>query len=288
MGAEPLVVVYQVTNAANGKRYIGYTGRGLVNRKRGHLRDAAAGKGHALHRAIRKYGPENFTFHVLGDFGDDEDLAKVYEVETIAKYKPEYNLSYGGDGGTLHKTSREKIGAANRGRKMPPSHSEKRRAYLTGKKHTLETRAKMSAVQKGHPPTRTGPIPEGVRLKISAANKGQVPWIAGKKHTEVTRAKMSAWQRGRVLPDEHRKSISEARRRAWAANREGYLSAVREAVKAGQEARKIRVKCLDDGCVFAGCSDADRHYGFRVGTVSRVLKGTIKNRTGMTFAYDGA
>ncbi len=283
MSTASQVVVYKATNLVNGHFYIGYTGRGLARREKAHRNIADQHKGHRLHRAIAKYGHDKFVFEVMADFDGDEDLAKLYECEAIAKYRPEYNLTYGGEGGTLAEESRKKIGDANRGRKMPPSHGEKRRAFLTGRKHTSETKAKMSAVQKGHAPTRTGPIPPETKAKISAANKGRAPWTTGKNHSAETRAKMSAWQIGRKLPDEHRASISAARKEAWKNNREAHLSAARAAAKKGQEARKLAVRCVDDGRIFAGCSDADRFYGFRIGTVSRVVKGTIKNNTGLTF-----
>jgi len=281
---EPLVVVYQVTNRVNGHRYIGYTARGLKKREKAHRTTARSGATkYLLHKALRKYGDENFVFEVMADFQDDEELAKVYECEAIAAYKPEYNLTYGGEGGTLAEESRKKIGDANRGRKMPPSHGEKRRAYLTGRKHTSATKAKMSVAQKGHAPTRTGPVDAATRAKISTANRGKMPWTHGKNHSAETKAKMSAWQVGRKLPDAHRENISRARRDSWVSSREKYLPAVRAAAKAGQEARKLPVQCVEDGRIFAGCSDADRFYGYRIGLVSRIVKGTIPNKTGRTF-----
>ena len=277
------VVVYKATNVLNGHFYIGYTARGLQAREKAHRQTANSGQGHRLHRAMRKYGHENILFEVMADFDGDEDLAKLYECEAIAKYKPEYNLSYGGEGGSLAEESRKKIGDANRGRKMPPSHGEKRRAFLTGRKHTEETKEKIRAAQKGRAPTRTGPLSEAVRAKISAANKGQIPWTAGKKHSLQTRARMSAWQIGRKLPEEHRARISEARKEAWKGSREKYLAAAQNAVKKALEKRKIPVRCVEDGRVFEGCSDADRFYSFRIGWTSRLLKGTVKNTTGRTF-----
>lgn len=277
---EPLVIVYQATNLVNGHRYIGYTARGLSKRERAHR----TRPGSLLHSAMRKYGHENIVFEVLADFQGDEELAKAYECEAIAAYKPEYNLTYGGEGGTLAEESRKKIGAANRGRKMPPSHGEKRRAFLTGRKHTEEAKAKISAANRGKPsPLRGVPLTAETRAKISAANKGQVPWTAGRGHSPETRAKMSAWQIGRKLPDSHRASISKARKDAWETSREKYLPVVRAAAAKAQAARKLSVRCVEDGVIFPGCSDADRYYGYRVGTVSRIVKGTIKNTTGRTF-----
>jgi len=276
-----MVVVYKATNLVNGHFYIGYTGRGLKGREKAHRYTAKGGKGHRLHRAIAKYGQDNFVFEVVADFDGDEDLAKLYECEAIAKYQPEYNLTYGGEGGTLAEESRKKIGDANRGRKMPPSHGEKRRAFLTGRKHTEETKARMSAVQKGHAPTRTGPIPDDVRAKISAANKGQIPWTAGKNHSPETRAKMSAWQVGRKLTNAHRESISEARKALI--QTDAMKAACAANIAKAAAAKKLAVQCVEDDRTFEGCSDADRFYGFRTGLVSRIVKGTVRNNTGLTF-----
>lgn len=287
LAAEPQVVVYKASNLVNGHFYIGYTARGLAARERAHRTVANGAKNtkkYPLHLAVKKYGQENFVFEVMADFQGDEKLARLYECEAIAAYKPEYNLTYGGEGGTLHESSRKKISDANRGRKMPPSHAEKRRAYLTGRKHTAEAKEKIRLANIGRPSPSKGVSPSAeTRAKISAANKGQVPWTKGKKHKIETRAKMSAWQVGRKLPDEHRANISEARRQAWKNNRATYLPLVRAAAKAGQAARKLRVRCVDDGRVFDGCSDADRFYGYRIGLVSRIVKGTVKNNTGKTF-----
>lgn len=278
---EPLVLVYKATNLVNGHFYIGYTGRGLKQRERQHRHGRGANAVSLLRRAIEKYGQENFSFEVMADFGDDEELAKAYECEAIAAYKPEYNLSYGGEGGTLAESSRKKIGDANRGRKMPLSHGEKRRAFLTGRKHTEETKAKMRAVQKGHAPTRTGPIPEDVRRKISAANKGQVPWITGKTHSEATKAKIRS-ARWSHTPESIAR-IKTARREVWKNPTEAMTGAAKANVVKALAARKIGVRCVEDGLVFPGGSDADRHYGYRVGLVSRILKGSVKNNTGRTF-----
>lgn len=282
MSAEPLVIVYKATNLVNGKFYIGYSGRGLKKREKGHRADARAGKGNLLHAAMRKYGHENIVFEVMADFGDDEELAKLYECEAIAKYKPEYNLTYGGEGGTLHPDSRKKIGDANRGRKMPPSHGEKRRAYMTGRKLSAEHRAKIGAGQLGRTGWNKGrATSEETKQKLRAANKGQVPWIKGVGHSEETKAKIRA-ARWNHTP-ESLERISVSRRIAWENRTEAMLDAVRSAQKKALEKRRIKVRCEDDGLSFSGCSEADRFYGFRVGTVSRIVKGTIVNKTGKTF-----
>lgn len=277
------VVVYRARNLMNGKSYIGYTGRGLKQREKQHRYTAnGTGEPYLLHQAIRKYGQENFVFEVVMDFEGDEDLAKVFEWEAISKWKPEYNLTYGGEGGTLPESTRKKIGDANRGRKMPPSHHDKRVAFLTGRKHTDETKLKMSAVQAGHPGyTKGRPLSEETRRKLSEANKGQVPWTAGKTHSEETKAKIRAqrWSHSQ----ESLQKIAEARKQAWAAPSEAMIAAVKANNRKAIASRMLPVRCVEDGQVFLSSSDADRYYGFPVGRVSRIVKGAIKNNTGLTF-----
>ena len=60
-------LIYKVTNLVNGKCYIGQTINGLVKRKRQHLGYVRRGKRYTFHKAIRKYGEENFEWEVLED-----------------------------------------------------------------------------------------------------------------------------------------------------------------------------------------------------------------------------
>jgi len=149
----------------NGHRYIGFTTQGLEIRRSQHVK-AARGQQtqYKFQRAMAKYGVGSFSFRVLGDFGDDEDLAKVYEMEAIAGYRPEYNLSFGGDGGSMPPEVRAKISANRKGypgtwlgKKFSEEHRARISKSLTGSKHpwarfkSVEARRKTSESLKGHP-----------------------------------------------------------------------------------------------------------------------------------------
>jgi len=154
-------VVYQARNLVNGHRYIGFTARGLAQRERQHRNRANRGEGWRLHAAMRKYGHENIVFEVMGNFAADVDLALVYEEEAIAAYRPEYNMSAGGEG--------------VKGPLSP------------------ESLASFRAKRAGVPSYRKGrPLTEEHKAKIRAANKGQVPWSKGKKQSVETREKIRA------------------------------------------------------------------------------------------------
>lgn len=270
----------------NDKTYIGYTARGLAVRKYQHLWVARKGKGMYFHAAIRKHGAENFVFEVLGEFGDDEDLAKVYEVEAIAAYKPEYNLSYGGEGGSLRESSRKKIGEANsrrvitdeirknigdaqRGLKRSAETRAKLRAAGLGRKHSAETVQKMREVC-GHPTS------DEARKKMSIARKGRASPAKGKKWSAEARLKVSLARKGLPSPrkgstitDEHKQKI-------------------RAGVLANPPSREVRSKpvwCLTDGLTFKSTGEADRFYGLPKGSVARIARGQNESKLGLRFEY---
>lgn len=93
-------MIYIATNKINGKRYVGKTDTTLDKRWYKHNKDVEYGSQRHFHRAIRKYGKENFTFELLEDCSSE--LNNEREVFWIAELKPEYNMTKGGDGGWIH------------------------------------------------------------------------------------------------------------------------------------------------------------------------------------------
>lgn len=91
--------IYKVTNLCNGKCYVGFTRETLHRRLRGHIRSARLEKERHtyLHKAIRKYGEENFIIESLEE-GEAKHLLSVRENHWITEIQPEYNLTLGGEG----------------------------------------------------------------------------------------------------------------------------------------------------------------------------------------------
>lgn len=252
---EPKVIVYQARNLVNGKRYIGVTKQGLHNRQRSHRNEARLGRGNLLHKAMRKYGQENFVFGILADFEDDYELAKVYEWEMISKHRPEYNLTAGGEGGTLHASTRALLSAARKGRKL-----------------SAETRARISEGQRNRPPPseETREKMRQARLGVPMAPEQRAKMI-GRKDSAETRAKKAAAQTGRpptkgrtgqpVLEETKVKISQTLKQRGWQDTPARIASRARTGASAASEARKIPVQCLDDGNVFESVKDAAKFYG---------------------------
>lgn len=89
--------IYLSTNTVNGNRYVGKTKNSIKSRLKGHFYDARHESQTVFAKAIRKYGESAFTIEVLEE--TSEDLLNEREIFFIAKLKPEYNMTKGGEGG---------------------------------------------------------------------------------------------------------------------------------------------------------------------------------------------
>ena len=88
-------LIYQITNLANGKIYIG-------KHETFNIEDNYFGSGKYLKRAIKKHGLENFEFKILIDLKNREEmnlLEKMVVTEEFCKRDDVYNIKVGGDGG---------------------------------------------------------------------------------------------------------------------------------------------------------------------------------------------
>ena len=92
-----MAIVYIAKNTLNGGEYIGCTKGSMARRRYVHERDARLGRGQgAFPKALRKHGPEAFTWSVHKEFATRED-ALVEEVRLINERRPRYNSTKGGE-----------------------------------------------------------------------------------------------------------------------------------------------------------------------------------------------
>lgn len=149
--------IYIITNTTNENFYIGKTKKSIEDRFIEHKYSAKIGSDYYLHRAIRKYGEENFRIDQL-EFLVDENLSGEREKFWIHELKPDYNMTSGGEGGdywkgkTFSEEHRYKLGKSFRGKKRPPMSMEQRekiRQANLGKKASDQTKLKMSNTRKG-------------------------------------------------------------------------------------------------------------------------------------------
>lgn len=94
-------IVYRITFKSTGKSYIGYTGKGILERMHKHMTNACSGIDSHFYKALRLYGISDCIFETLFS-SDDKSEALNKEAELIEKFntiKNGYNIATGGSGG---------------------------------------------------------------------------------------------------------------------------------------------------------------------------------------------
>lgn len=97
------MIIYVITNSTSGKRYVGKTTKTLAERWMGHV-GVAPRSDVPLARAIRKYGPDDFTMEVLEECCtlDELNAREIYWIAELDTYAGRgYNATPGGDGNSF-------------------------------------------------------------------------------------------------------------------------------------------------------------------------------------------
>lgn len=94
--------VYKIENLINGKKYIGKS-ENIQHRFRNHKSESFNPKSNAydtaIHRAIRKYGLENFSFDVIEECETEElNAREIYWIDYYQSFGNGYNMTKGGEG----------------------------------------------------------------------------------------------------------------------------------------------------------------------------------------------
>jgi group I intron endonuclease len=130
-------------NKINGKMYVGSTQRSLKIRFQRHVAKSKEKSLSSLHKAIRKYGEENFEIRIIEEYTTRKTMlaAEIEWIEYFNTYKSNYgyNDTSGGDGGNT-----------NGGKKFSEEWKEKISKSLTGKKLSEEHVKSLSESHKGN------------------------------------------------------------------------------------------------------------------------------------------
>lgn len=166
-------IIYKITNTLNNKIYIGKHQTENIN-------DSYFGSGVSLKKGIKKYGKEFFIKEILFIFNTENEMnlkEKELVTERFINRRDTYNKSLGGEGG----------------------------ANFKGKKHTNETKQKLSKLSKGRI------LSEETREKISEGNRKRVV-------SESTKLKLSEKAKLRFQNEESRKKHSDLMKQYYIKN----------------------------------------------------------------------
>lgn len=114
----------------SGKSYVGKTTQELETRWRRHISRAKNGSVSAIHNAIRKYGPSQFSLQVLSTAKNEQELNNLERVWIILLRSNicgiGYNMTSGGEHAIFSDEVRAKMSAAQKGVPKAPISDEHR------------------------------------------------------------------------------------------------------------------------------------------------------------------
>lgn len=180
--------VYLIKNLTNGKSYVGQSKQNDIhtrwNSHKSRSKKEKKSGCSAMNAAFQKYGVENFSFNIICVCFDEDRLEyEKFYIKHFNTVSPNgYNLTDGGESPVMSAVTREKMRNVN-----------------IGRKHTDETRMRMSIAQ------RTSVL---CIEKLRILNKNQ----KGKTYTEERKRKMSESRKGIPKSEEHRRKISQAKK----------------------------------------------------------------------------
>jgi len=219
------MLIYLITNAANGKLYVGQTNKhSAEDRLVQHFGASRRGGMQLICRAIRKHGEQSFTIQVLARGATRDDLNRLERQYIAALRTTDPSIGYNQTSGGVATVNEGPLSPEHR-RKISETQKANPNRAMLGRKHSPESIAAMSASKKGKPKTddhrrklsqsitgsRPNVSPE-VRAKRSEAMKGNTRGL-GYKHTPDELAKISAaskgnkFRQGSTLSPEHRAAL---------------------------------------------------------------------------------
>lgn len=161
--------IYLIANIKNKKQYVGITKFSIEERFSQHVK-----RGFLLTEAIQKYGEQNFWIQLIEEV---ESAERAYELEMyyIKEYNTKvpngYNITDGGDGIFRWEPSEEYRKECSE--RVKQLHNEKK-VGMYGKKHTEETKKKMSDSLRGNQNCLGRILSEDTKSKISSSHKGKI------------------------------------------------------------------------------------------------------------------
>lgn len=277
--------IYITTNNINKKKYIGQKKIDENGKWKNYL-----GSGRAFKEALEKYGKENFTRKIVAYAYSAEELNKLEE-EWVEKCnavedRKYYNLVNGGGtvtGLKLSDETRKKLSIrfSGKGNYFYGKRFYKEENGFYGRKHTQESKKKMSEAHKGKEPWNKGKtniyskevieklrnaklgkkLSKSHKANIRKAQSGENHPMFGKKHSLETRRKISEARKGQPSPRKGVKLSEETKAKLSQS-------------KKGQGTKKVI--CITTNKIFDSIKEAAEFYDCNKSSITQCCKGKRK------------
>ena len=173
-------IIYKVTSPS-GKIYIGQTSKSLEERWNGHCNQARYGSNLLLHRAIRKYGAQNFKKEIVSiceslEKACTEEMQFIELYDCICDTGKGYNMTKGGEGNPMSDLTKSKLSQANKGQ-IPWSKGKKLGPFSSEHKRKLSDAHKGKTLSAKH------------KKQISESVTGENNGFYNRKHNKENRVK---------------------------------------------------------------------------------------------------
>lgn len=143
------MLIYIAVNKINGKSYVGQTINSLNKRRNKHNAAASSRCDNMyFHKALRKYGKDNFTWIILHDDITTIDFLNQLEIFYIGfynTYNNGYNLNAGGNNAIPTEESRRKMSKAHEGVSLSTHHRKQISIANTGRNNPMYGRSGINA-----------------------------------------------------------------------------------------------------------------------------------------------
>lgn len=201
------IIVYLTTNKISGKKYIG--SHEIISSNDNYL-----GSGKLILKALKKYGADNFERKILGECSSKKE-AYLLEEKYISQYNTlspyGYNISPKGGHrakNSLSNETKKKISQSISGENHP---NFGKPSWMKGKKHSEESKLKMSKSKKGKATWNKGiKMKEESKEKLRMSLSGELHPNFGKHLSDETKKKIGKAHKGKKVSNETKKKMSDS------------------------------------------------------------------------------
>lgn len=216
--------IYKITNAVNGKVYIGQTSKTIEERFAAHIKKAKQHTNRYLYDAMNHYGYDKFKVSKIEECDDSLlDEREKYWIARLNCIMPNgYNMTEGGGGGDTwtnnpHKEETAmKLIVANRGKKRSKEFCDNLSKRFKGRKGSSDASKRAAETRKQHIIEQCGYSSWEERVKYQKDLNRLFRNRDNFHHTEETKRKMSEFRLGKSLEEiygeETARKIREGRR----------------------------------------------------------------------------